>query len=878
MGLFGSPKNVNATTYYSLNIQTSLQGIGIPVVMGANRIGCNLIWYNDFSRQSASGKGSGKGGKSGDYTYSASIIFAICEGPIAPITTCWSEGNPITLDQLGLTFFSGTESQAPWSYVVSNHPTQAMGYTHTAYVCAANYALGSSAQPPNIEIEARGFFFQDTVTMNSNGSEDVNIAQAAMALLVNDYWGLGLPTALAGNNAAMISYCRAQSLWISPVLKDGEQVTSIMQRWAQLANSWIFWDGTQMQWVPLGTSTITGNGTTYTPNRSVQYNLTLDDFLVDEKDETAVAITVDILDPADGYNQMQLDINDRGNAYNNTPIVWFDQYLQDLYGNLPAQTISASEVCSIPIANTMVALIGKRNAYIRNNYTFKLSERFAWLIPGDVVTLTEPRLGFNQLPVAITDVSGDNKDVITFKAEEFPYGANAAEAYSGSPGNESDGTPNQYVAPGSVNTPAFYEPLASVTGGNATIDIALSGGEWWGGCGVFISFDDVNYSQIGTCATGSIQGTLTATLPISSSFDTTTLQVDTSESYSTPSAGVTDADSIAARTLVVVDAELLAYGTSTPGTATYDTTLGYLNRGLYNSGISSHSSGASFSVLDPTRLFSYNLPQSYTASTIYFKFPSVNVFGLAAQDLSECTTYTYTVTGSAYTVDPPTGVTLTVIDGIVASVNWTPTTDPRCSKQQIEMSYDGQYSWSGTLDLSVDEDEYTPSIPGSGQSPFARVRSCNIYNNNSTWVYSTPVYGPGAPATSITTLPTPSVHAVISVDPPTYLDNSITQLVLYKGSGSGTITSFTPYTNAAPPSYSDPSFSAFTTLTVATGGGAGTINPPSGPSGTYATISDSAIFTRGAVGSVGNFDYYYWEAINAVGSSVGPMSGPISKA
>jgi hypothetical protein len=868
MALFGSGNNnVNSTTYYSLNIQTSIQGIGVPIVMGANRIGGNLMWYGDFTRTDAGGKGGGKGGggkDSGNYNYSASLILGICEGPIEKVGLVWSSGSTTTLATMGLTLFTGTESQAPWGFMTSNHPTEALGYTHTAYTAAANYALGSSAQPPNVEYEVFGFFVNDA---NANGANDVNIAQATYALLTNAYWGLDLPTSLAGDNSAMMTYCRAQGLFISPVLKDGEQVTSILQRWAQLSNTWIFWDGTEMKYVPLGASAITGNGITYTPNRPVIADLNPDHFLVEEEDETTTPITVTISDPSDGYNQMELDINDRSNQYNNTPVIWFDQYLQDLYGNLPAQSISASEVCVISIASTMAALIGKRNAYIRNNYTFRLDDRFAFLLPGDIVTLSEPRLGLNFFPVAITEVSGDDKDQITVNAEEYPQGITNAGVYL-SPSNESgNNNPNLYVDPGDTNPPGFWEPTPASLGGPPTLQIALSGGEWWGGCGVYVSFDNVNYNQIGTCTGKSLQGTLTADLPISSSFDSTVLAIDSTESFLAMGSSTTDADSIDLRAMAKVGDELLAYGPVTPGVGTFDSNLTYLNRGAYNTLISDHPAGTPMNLLDPNRLFVYSLPPSYVGVTIYFKFPSANIFGNSAQTLDECTAYTYTPAGVAYTVQPPTNVVLTYASDVPAQVTWTPTTDVNCTEQEIQYSLDGGYSWGVSQFLPASEASITPSIPGTQNlyNMLARIRSLGQYTAVSSWAVSIPATGPITP--SINPFAAFGSAAVISINPATYIDPTINEIACFRGTATGTVTATYPYASGFTP----PPISSCTSLGTQT-----ITSTPGGPSGgPYNLFLDTHPPTAPSVGSVGTLAFYYLIAYNSIGAgAVSPVSDP----
>src|SRR6201984_2389051 len=86
----------------SLQFQTSQQGGVIPLVYGTTRLSGNLLDYDDF-RATASSKtgGKGKGGGGGQqYTYSASFIMGLCQGPITGIGTVWWDKNISTLGAL----------------------------------------------------------------------------------------------------------------------------------------------------------------------------------------------------------------------------------------------------------------------------------------------------------------------------------------------------------------------------------------------------------------------------------------------------------------------------------------------------------------------------------------------------------------------------------------------------------------------------------------------------------------------------------------------------------------------------------------------------------------------------------------------------------
>lgn len=115
-GLFGG----NQTTtpdYTGLQIQTAVNTLPIPIVWGMSKLAPNVIWYDGFQIIPPGGGGKGSlfsSGSSGT-TYSASVIMAVCEGPIEGINQIWKGQSLYTLSGLGLSLFAGTTPQTPWS-------------------------------------------------------------------------------------------------------------------------------------------------------------------------------------------------------------------------------------------------------------------------------------------------------------------------------------------------------------------------------------------------------------------------------------------------------------------------------------------------------------------------------------------------------------------------------------------------------------------------------------------------------------------------------------------------------------------------------------------------------------------------------------------
>jgi hypothetical protein len=576
-------------------------------------------------------------------------MFALCEGPIGNIgggLRVWADQNTTTLANLNLSVGWGTPDQAPPAWIVDHHPDQALSYARTTYVWSNYYALGQTATIPNHTFEVDGAL-SGSCAFGGNTRPDANPADIVSDYLLSEQYGLD-PGATYIEPVSWLlykTYCQAQAFWMSPYIRTQEQATQTIQRWAQLSNSWIFWNGTQMKFVPLGGEAISQYGVVYTPNLAPIYALTPADFVPTTRGGPLVTVTR--IDPADGYNRVEIDARNRDTEYNNDPQYWEDPASVDAYGLLQSQIITADEVCDPAIASVMATLIGQRSVYVRNNYEFLLGYQYILLEPGDIVTITEPNIGLSGLPVRITRVSEDERGLLKFSSEESPFSVGIAPQVAVQPAAPNP-TPQSDVAHGNVNRPLILEPPLSVTGGPTELWIGASGGPNWGGAQVWLSTDDVNYALFGPISTPTVQGVLTASLPSSGSPDvTSTLAVNTAESEGIVSPSATDASADAWQTVCVVDDEVIAYGGVTP-TGSYTADITYLLRGGYTSSPASHSVGAPFWVVSPGAVLQIVLPQAYVGVEVYVKLCSFNIFGQAGQDLSEVETYTYTPSGVAY--------------------------------------------------------------------------------------------------------------------------------------------------------------------------------------------------------------------------------------
>lgn len=691
--MMGGTKGGSASTtpkaFTGIQIQTSTQGVPIPPIYGKSKQAGNIILSADFTKtpikNGKGGKGLGGGKKGGTtYDYKTAGIIAFCEGQIQGIDQVWADGQLTTLAKLGLTLFTGAAGQLPWTYTFVDPPYPSLAYSSTAYLAGEAIDLGESATVPNLEVEIIG----KLSGISYAGSVDILYADAIPDLVTNTQYSLGPLTLDATSLAFYKTYNQAQGLFFSPAVNQSSQsIADVINGWAALSNTWIFWSGGSTKFVPLGDVAITANGVTYTPNLTIQYALTSKDF---RGDPGAALISVDQADPSDLPNHAKLEVLDRSNGYNIANVEWQDQALVDQFGRVDANVQSGHDICDLAVANIVKMLLGQRAAYIRNKYTFTLGYEYSLLEPGDLVSITDAYSGIpSARTVRIVSMDEDENDDWAVTAEDFIQGVGSVSATTE---NGNDGFIVDLQAdPGDVNFPMILEPTSDLTNGVPQLWMALSGGADWGGAPIMCSFDGgVNYSALGAIAAPCWQGGLTANLASHADPDTThTLSINTTNSVSVLDTTATHADADNFRTLALLgnvstpftipnDPELIAYGeVDLTGSYLYD--LKYLRRGLYGTTIALHNIGTNWTRFDIpgqnnplSSVFVYNLPPQYIGQTLYFKFPSVNKFGNAPQDISTLNAYNYTTTGRGFGSAPQgPGRRTVTIDGATTTSPYT---------------------------------------------------------------------------------------------------------------------------------------------------------------------------------------------------------------
>ena len=669
MSFLRSPGNSQVQTpqYTGVQMQASSSALPIPILWGMTLVAPNVVWAGDFVAspqysQSSGGKGGifGGGGSSQPtgYQYFSALVFGLCEGPISAVRWGYDGQDTYSLYQLNCGVLKGTTPQTPWSYLSANHPKRALAYPGTALVVSPSFDLGSSASVGSLSFEIVGPFSGSSVT-----TTDADPAQIVFDFLTNAQYGVGFPavsidaTSLLGlTGASYQAYCAAVGIGLSPVLTDQEAANSILARWLQLTNATAVWSGGRLKIVPFGDAPISGtlNGggaASFVPNATPVYDLSDDDFIA-ATDANPVVVTR--TDPYSIPNVVNLEVLSRAptaafgqiasqpNYYAPTPIQARDQNAIETYGLRIGPTVTAHEICTVGIGQIAAQLILQRALYVRNTYAFKLSWECCLLEPMDLVTLSDANLGLAKTPVRILEIAEDGDGLLSVTAEEYPGAIGTTPGYAAD-ASTNEGTVSRSVAPAPVNTPIIFEPPSDLTGGVAQVRIGVSGGTGgiadpnWGGATIYVSTDNVTYTQIGSAASPSRMGTLAAVLGAPPGSTSDTLQVGFAESGAAIVASSTP-------TLVLVDAEIMSFASATlTGTNAYS--LGGLSRALYGQQGGAHAAGAPALVLDAT-VFTWAMPQALVGTRLWFKLASLNVFGAMQQDLSTCTAYPFTPVGS----------------------------------------------------------------------------------------------------------------------------------------------------------------------------------------------------------------------------------------
>lgn len=127
----GQTLSTSATRIEALTLQSSSDGVVIPLVYGLCRVPGNLLWTGSFKGVPHTTTQGGKGGvttQNTTYTYVASLVMGLCRGSISGIPTIWRGKSQFTGGWLPTQVTTVTETYTPpgsgaMTYALANAAT-----------------------------------------------------------------------------------------------------------------------------------------------------------------------------------------------------------------------------------------------------------------------------------------------------------------------------------------------------------------------------------------------------------------------------------------------------------------------------------------------------------------------------------------------------------------------------------------------------------------------------------------------------------------------------------------------------------------------------------------------------------------------------------
>ena len=632
--LFHRGKNTTsrADMIADFQINTASYGEVVPEILGTTRVSGNIIDYEDFTAHehkttTRTGKGGGSKHTDISYTYTVAAAIALCEGPIAGIGKVWKDKEVYQYpnENIQLTLFNGAVAQAPWPYMTSKHPDKALPYSGLAYM-AGVVDLGDRGSLPQYNFEVYGKL-RDT-----GDGVDVNPADYIEHVLQS----VGADVQIEGIENFR-AYCKAADILIStPPSQKSAKAQQIINDIAEITNSLVFWSTDRLKIVPLADKPIG----TWTPANQIQYDLTADDFIAGTDGQL---ILYKRKDTSEAYNEATVEFINRANSYEKETVSF--EVVADVQRNglKPASKKTAHYLYTKARAQYYAEQLAMKRLYAKTQYTFRLDWAFCTLEVGDLVTLTDEACQLNRQIVVITAVNEAADGQLEFTAEGKPAGTYAPARYDVHE-NERPFIDYNQEAP-SVNDVAIFQTVGDVGGNQVFIGVNAPAG--WGGCSVWLSDNDQNYSRIGSITQQARMGRTRLAFNETANACEVTLNKGVLK-------GGTHIDAERANTLCWVNGEALSYGGANMAPNNQFSLTG-LVRGQYGTNAISHNAGDRFIRVDEA-LFRYPYRKEDIGKTIYLKFTSSNIFGTNEQGLDEVQAYPYTLT--PYFIPEVTNLTL----------------------------------------------------------------------------------------------------------------------------------------------------------------------------------------------------------------------------
>jgi len=457
--------------------------------------------------------------------------------------------------------------------------------------------------------------------------------------------------------------CRANGLYGSLSMDSQQAAKDWIDTLAQAADCAPVWSGFKLKLIPRSEVSMVGHGAIYEAPTSagpVASLSTLNDDFVAEQGAPPITITSKARLDVDTILQMQH--LSRASAYAQVLTTQPDPAGIALYGVRKAEAIVNNAIQDVAIARMILRIIARRQNYIESvGIEFTLKSRWQMLEAMDLITITDPLLNLQAMPVRLTSVGEDNQMNRKCTAEPYIYGIHAPQVVAIT--QPAPYMPNTKGSAGNVNAPIIFEPVARLTSGQSQIWLVVSSSSpVYGGCQIYVSTDGgLSYPNLlGTLAGSAVTGVSTGDWPAAGDPDTTNdLPLNVAESLGTLASYQTaDEDNFTYPCYVAssgtIPYEVMTYAIATlTGTNAYTlkaTGGNHLRRAVFGApgaaGVD-HPLGSRFAFLVGAGVLKVAMDPAWIGKTLYFKFLSINTFGGGSQSLSDVSAYAFTPTGIA---------------------------------------------------------------------------------------------------------------------------------------------------------------------------------------------------------------------------------------
>src|SRR6185437_4118313 len=246
-------------------------------------------------------------------------------------------------------------------------------------------------------------------------------------------------------------------------------------------------------------------------------------------------VTVKRNPQVDSNNIVQVQYFDRNNKYNQATASEPEAGSIALYGPRKLAPQVLNMISDSTVERKINAIAVRRLVHLQNTYSFKLQAKFLFLEAMDLVTISDPLLGIDALPVRLTKVTENDQYELECEAEPYIHGLHSLDILETTP--VAPYSPNVDAVPANVNAPIIFEPpLRMCLSGKPEVWFVVSDSDPnYGGCVVYTSTDGgATYKPVGTITGNAATGVLTADFPAAADPDTAdTLSVDLTESLGT---------------------------------------------------------------------------------------------------------------------------------------------------------------------------------------------------------------------------------------------------------------------------------------------------------------------------------------------------------